>query len=627
MLRLVSVCQQGGRKRQRLHEQLTAQTQLQQHVRLQQARQQRQEARAEAQAVAAGRVRREQAEQRDRAYAVEDRAYAVEEARLCERHERQQRQEARAEAQAAAADRVRREQAEQRDRAYAEEEARLCERHEQIRNCFRSAAYVYVWRCGVGDFADISHRNPRPCETCGTPLIGRETSGLCCNHGKLRLSRVHGPRDQSRVRDNPPELERLLDYPYFGRFSRAINSMLSLTSIGCKRHDYPQARFQATPQPGCLRLHGQTYHRALPADRLDGEECGLSYYLYDRTYEDARGQLAVQLSARNRCRLGELVDQFRQYLLAHNEHVRAIRFLGEGGGDGGDVVQLQVIFKHRVHTDELAHYSVSEPGPSGDTGQIIFYNHNSDQPKFVDLNSALYDVLQFPLLYPRGGRTWFPEMYSRGKRVTLADYTRAVHMQDVGDRLCRLGVLGEQVLLDNYSRIKCARAKYWRSPRLQRKCATVRRVLDASGGGHRVGRVFLPMVPGSPAYQSELIKDAMAVVVQKGPPTYFITMTANAKWPEIEALTTPQCALCKAACAQRGGPLRGIRRGCMQCKRPQTVIARVFKQKMHKMLDIVKQWEGGLEYYFLVVEFQNRGLPHCHLALWCKDPRTSNRAR
>ena len=78
MLRLVSVCQQGGRKRQRLHEQLTAQTQLQQHVRLQQARQQRQEARAEAQAVAAGRVRREQAEQRDRAYAVEDRAYAVE---------------------------------------------------------------------------------------------------------------------------------------------------------------------------------------------------------------------------------------------------------------------------------------------------------------------------------------------------------------------------------------------------------------------------------------------------------------------------------------------------------------------------------------------------------------------
>ena len=120
---------------------------------------------------------------------------------------------------------------------------------------------------------------------------------------------------------------------------------------------------------------------------------------------------------------------------------------------------------------------------------------------------------------------------------------------------------------------------------------------------------------GSPAYQSELIKDAMAVVVQKGPPTYFITMTANAKWPEIEALTTPQCALCKAACAG----LRGIRRGCMQCKRPQTVIARVFKQKMHKMLDIVKQWEGGLEYYFLVVEFQNRGLPHCHLALRCKD--------
>ena len=58
-------------------------------------------------------------------------------------------------------------------------------------------------------------------------------------------------------------------------------------------------------------------------------------------------------------------------------------------------------------------------------------------------------------------------------------------------------------------------------------------------GGLHFAKPQGPMVRGSPAYQSELTKDAMAVVLQKGPPTYFTTMTANAKCPEIEALTTP----------------------------------------------------------------------------------------
>ena len=177
------------------------------------------------------------------------------------------------------------------------------------------------------------------------------------------------------------------------------------------------------------------------------------------------------MSRRHRTELGDLVDAFRQYLLVNNRHVREIRCLGDGINDAegeSDAVQLRVVLKHHVRTDELAYYSIHDPGPSSDNRQIVFYNHNSDHPKFVDINSPFYDTLQFPLLYPHGGRTWFPELYMDSTRVTLADYTRAVHMQDVGDRLARLGVLGEQVLLDNYSRIKCARTIYWRSPGLQR---------------------------------------------------------------------------------------------------------------------------------------------------------------
>ena len=102
-------------------------------------------------------------------------------------------------------------------------------------------------------------------------------------------------------------------------------------------------------------------------------------------------------------------------------------------------------------------------------------------------------------------------------------------------------------------------------------------------------------------------------------------MTANNKWPEVEALTKPQCALCKAECARRGCR-RGVRCSCTVCIRCPIVTARVFKQKMNQMMDIVKRWEGGMEYYFLVVEWQHRGQPHYHLALRCKDPCTLKQA-
>ena len=54
-----------------------------------------------------------------------------------------------------------------------------------------------------------------------------------------------------------------------------------------------------------------------------------------------------------------------------------------------------------------------------------------------------------------------------GKRVTLAQFTRATHMQDIGDRLARLGKLDEQILLDNHSRVLADRSTYWRCVRLR----------------------------------------------------------------------------------------------------------------------------------------------------------------
>jgi hypothetical protein len=96
----------------------------------------------------------------------------------------------------------------------------------------------------------------------------------------------------------------------------------------------------------------------------------------------------------------------------------------------------------------------------------------------------------------------------------------------------------------------------------------------------------------------QLIERALTVVQRMGHPTYFITFTCNADWPEIKENLLP---------------------GQVSSDRP-LLVARVFKLKLKRFLATIKKWDGGCAYYFCVVEFQHRGLPHAHIALRVNSP-------
>ena len=66
----------------------------------------------------------------------------------------------------------------------------------------------------------------------------------------------------------------------------------------------------------------------LPADRARGEECGLSYYIYDDLYREARDELRRIPAA--------LIDGLRDYLMRKNRLVSGIRCLGLGGATGDE---------------------------------------------------------------------------------------------------------------------------------------------------------------------------------------------------------------------------------------------------------------------------------------------------
>ena len=83
-------------------------------------------------------------------------------------------------------------------------------------------------------------------------------------------------------------------------------------------------------------------------------------------------------------------------------------------------------------------------------------------------------------------------------------------------------------------------------------------------------------------------QDAMTYVRKYGHPDLFITTTTNPNWSEVK---------------------RQFLSGQDPQDRPD-IVARVFRLKVQKLLEMLKlAWLNS-------IEWQKRGLPHCHLLLW-----------
>ena len=114
--------------------------------------------------------------------------------------------------------------------------------------------------------------------------------------------------------------------------------------------------------------------------------------------------------------------------------------------------------------------------------------------------------------------------------------------------------------------------------------------------------IYLPAsFLGSRHWATEQISDSLAVAAKYGPPTFFITMTCNTNWPEI------QSQLCHR----------------QDFTDIPVVVIRVFKRKVALLEQALKTMfphAGGLLYCIHSIEFQKRGLPHVHILLkFCSD--------
>ena len=112
--------------------------------------------------------------------------------------------------------------------------------------------------------------------------------------------------------------------------------------------------------------------------------------------------------------------------------------------------------------------------------------------------------------------------------------------------------------------------------------------------------VILPSsFTGSPRAMKQGYQDAMAICGRFGNPTYFLTLTCNPKWKEIaDSIENYQVA----------------------ANRPD-VVARVYQLKLKELIKDIqeKQILGVVIARIHVIEFQKRGLPHCHMLMWIDE--------
>ncbi|GJZ83147.1 DNA helicase [Tanacetum coccineum] len=229
-----------------------------------------------------------------------------------------------------------------------------------------------------------------------------------------------------------------------------------------------------------------------------------------------------------------------------------------------------------------------------------------------------YMSLQFPLLFVYGEDGYKKDMKLVNIPGQLTKVNKRMSMNmyysyQIHDRLNHYnlllhgGKLFQQYVVTAYCAIEQTRLDFIRQKQDDIRSEYLSSIYDAILRGDRDGSdlglraVLTASFTGSPRYMYAHYLDALAICRVHGSLSFFITFTCNTKWPEIEEFIKPYPQLTVADRAD--------------------IIDRVFEKKVHDYIDFVRDSNtfGPVTGVLYTIEFQKRGLPHCHSLLWIND--------
>ncbi|KAI7943394.1 hypothetical protein MJO29_013238 [Puccinia striiformis f. sp. tritici] len=260
--------------------------------------------------------------------------------------------------------------------------------------------------------------------------------------------------------------------------------------------------------------------------------------------------------------------------------------------------------RYNVPTPEEIGIIVKGDGTIDRERQIRLARKNGTYEYISDMHSS-YFPLRYPIFFPYGSQQWDNHYQATTLRVSnravgsLEWFAFLLFERDrIFSPILKGRALLQEFVVDSYVVVERRRLWYITNNQTKLKASVYSSLLkslenEAFPEGRRV---ILPSTfIGSPRAMGQLYQDLMAICRVHGPPSLFITMTANPTWPEIIGIISPFEATYDHP----------------------TLVTRIFYLKVKALLvELVECGRLGKVIAFVwVIEFQKRGLPHLHLML------------
>ena len=131
---------------------------------------------------------------------------------------------------------------------------------------------------------------------------------------------------------------------------------------------------------------------------------------------------------------------------------------------------------------------------------------------------------------------------------------------------------------------------------------------------------FMKNIPGSPSYWKRFMYDALAMIKQLGPPTWWLTLScADLRWKEIYKILS---RLKGNELSDEEIDQMSYKECCDMLNSNPVVVAKHFQYRLERLFRDILLTDnnpiGKILYHVIRIEFQFRGSPHTHCFIWVK---------
>ncbi|XP_059156649.1 uncharacterized protein LOC131941421 [Physella acuta] len=449
--------------------------------------------------------------------------------------------------------------------------------------------------------ADVGHMD-KICAHCRAYRLHGETANFCCMSGKVNMANLP---------PLPHELQRLFssdqpDAREFRKNIRQYNCLFQMTSFGGKEV-FSQKRGW---NPSVI-IQGQIHHyigSLIPEPHKQAQF--LQIYFLD-PHDRVKLRMDILENGGIQRSIVELLEGvFRTY----NPYVRSLTLANE---QIKDIPEARIVIDPNRRPSQ-EHERRFNAQAANEVAVILENNYSPEVTsrhvkkveKFKQYPSPTDHTTACSMLFffPWGEDGWHSQLQlTNQKKLTAMRYYsfRIQNHEHEFNHILWGGRLFQQYLVDMAAKMEGERLNFIRTNQVSLRSSTYKGLTDALNDNddlQNIGkRVILSSTfVGGPRYMMERCQDAMMYIRKYGNASFFITMTCNPDWPEIQ---------------------ENLFLNKKPYDRPD-LIARDCELKRKLFLKYLTGPDGLLGRciaFIISTEYQKRGLPHLHCLLWLDE--------